>query len=788
MSHTSSPAQDSRKPSDRRRYARQRIKSLSYLDLGPGNGGIVLNISEGGLAVQAVGIFVDNPVLRISMQLPQSDEQLQASGQVTWTCESTREAGIQFLDLPEKTRAQIREWLSKQAPCAESRVEAGATQEKKKHVLEMRPSREPKLPIPEPARIDGMANDRFKAIFPTENASATSREFAPPVTNSSSTTSIPAATNVSPVRSESAIPRRLDIETPVTDSLAAIEQEIKATRDKLSGLLNPSRITKVVSSFTSTEPDITNEELLALFPSEKSDAISPQVNSVVATSRSDVVPIPTTSTVEPPRAHHATLSHPEAAVPIADPAPATRNFDDALTSPISSETVGPARPKAKVPAASFLLALPIPPAPDDSPLDFEDAAPPRFEVDSLTTNSMRGAESEVKPSAEPSPDMPATLGLTSPVQESRTSREVPKTELHSSPQSEIGGIRSKAAAPVAISPAVAPIISAPGISKSRLGKSASAQARVKSPLEGILSGTRIPRAAEKRPTEDSRISSSFWMNSRTLVRTASRPAAVFGLIFVVLLVVWMAFEQGAFDGLRGKMSSSTSSPVVDTTPRVPDEAVAVRTPEAQKMRQEADGSARQELPSGVSASVAPPEKPQRQAQSGQLTEPRGPKKFVWTLSPPVFANRSIEAGSPDKESPPLVQGQPDKGYGDALSFAAIGSRDSSAKLAPPPPSSHGPEQGDRLVACSLLYRVEPVYPPEAAQSGIEGNVKLRAVIGRNGRVIGLGLISGPSELVSAAMGAAREWRFLPGLLNGEPVESETDINIEFRLSHEAARQ
>ncbi len=92
------------------------------------------------------------------------------------------------------------------------------------------------------------------------------------------------------------------------------------------------------------------------------------------------------------------------------------------------------------------------------------------------------------------------------------------------------------------------------------------------------------------------------------------------------------------------------------------------------------------------------------------------------------------------------------------------------------------------MASSLLYRVEPMYPPEAVQNRIEGTVKLRAVIGRDGRVRGLGLVSGPPPLVSAAMSAAREWRFIPALLNGEPVESETDINIEFRLSHEAARQ
>ena len=91
------------------------------------------------------------------------------------------------------------------------------------------------------------------------------------------------------------------------------------------------------------------------------------------------------------------------------------------------------------------------------------------------------------------------------------------------------------------------------------------------------------------------------------------------------------------------------------------------------------------------------------------------------------------------------------------------------------------------MACSLLYRVEALYPPEAAQKHIEGTVKLRAVVGRDGRVMGLGIVSGSPSLVRAAMSAAREWRYIPALLNGEPVESETDITIDFWQSHKADR-
>ena len=92
-----------------------------------------------------------------------------------------------------------------------------------------------------------------------------------------------------------------------------------------------------------------------------------------------------------------------------------------------------------------------------------------------------------------------------------------------------------------------------------------------------------------------------------------------------------------------------------------------------------------------------------------------------------------------------------------------------------------------MLSPSLLYRVEAVYPPEAIAKHVEGTVKLNAVIGRDGHVMGLGVVSGPALLVPSALSAAKEWRYVPALLNGEPVETQTDITIEFHLPTDAAR-
>ncbi|HTU34004.1 MAG TPA: TonB family protein [Candidatus Acidoferrum sp.] len=88
---------------------------------------------------------------------------------------------------------------------------------------------------------------------------------------------------------------------------------------------------------------------------------------------------------------------------------------------------------------------------------------------------------------------------------------------------------------------------------------------------------------------------------------------------------------------------------------------------------------------------------------------------------------------------------------------------------------------DRYNPCHLTYRVDPVYPLQAQQQGIEGNVKIHVVIAADGTVQSEKLISGPPQLVPAALDAAKYWRYLPALLNGQPVPTEKDVEIAFHL-------
>jgi protein TonB len=82
----------------------------------------------------------------------------------------------------------------------------------------------------------------------------------------------------------------------------------------------------------------------------------------------------------------------------------------------------------------------------------------------------------------------------------------------------------------------------------------------------------------------------------------------------------------------------------------------------------------------------------------------------------------------------------------------------------------------------LIRKVQPTYPPLARQARIQGQVLLQAEISKDGTIQNLRLISGHPMLTSAAIDAVKQWRYKPYILNGEPVEVETQITVNFTLS------
>jgi len=101
---------------------------------------------------------------------------------------------------------------------------------------------------------------------------------------------------------------------------------------------------------------------------------------------------------------------------------------------------------------------------------------------------------------------------------------------------------------------------------------------------------------------------------------------------------------------------------------------------------------------------------------------------------------------------------------------------------PPRPTQQRIRQGGSVQAALLVNKVTPVYPPLARQTRISGTVRLHAIISKTGSVESLEVLSGHPLLVRAAMDAVQQWRYKPTLLNGEPVEVDTTIDVIFSLN------
>jgi protein TonB len=88
----------------------------------------------------------------------------------------------------------------------------------------------------------------------------------------------------------------------------------------------------------------------------------------------------------------------------------------------------------------------------------------------------------------------------------------------------------------------------------------------------------------------------------------------------------------------------------------------------------------------------------------------------------------------------------------------------------------------RIAEANLVYDVPPQYPPEAGRARLEGPVVLMAVIGQDGNVKDVRVESGLPILARAAIDAVKQWRYKPYVIDGEPVEVDSRITINFTLS------
>lgn len=100
-----------------------------------------------------------------------------------------------------------------------------------------------------------------------------------------------------------------------------------------------------------------------------------------------------------------------------------------------------------------------------------------------------------------------------------------------------------------------------------------------------------------------------------------------------------------------------------------------------------------------------------------------------------------------------------------------------------PVRSKSPVVISHLAEGMLIMRVDPIYPRMASLANIQGAVQLHAIIAKDGTIQSLSVMNGAPMLAAAAIDAVRQWRYKPYLLNGEAVEVETTITVNFKKTN-----
>lgn len=178
-------------------------------------------------------------------------------------------------------------------------------------------------------------------------------------------------------------------------------------------------------------------------------------------------------------------------------------------------------------------------------------------------------------------------------------------------------------------------------------------------------------------------------------------------------------------------------------------------------------------PPPAAAPVVKQVKVQTELDNGQLRTPTAiPKKIAMIK----------EEEAPPSASAGVVGGVPGGVPGGQMG-GVIGGIISSTPVAVPhvaTPQRVRVSQG--VTEGLILKKVQPTYPPLARSARIQGQVVLQAVIGKDGSIQNLRAVSGHPMLQPAAIDAVKQWRYKPYFLNGEPVEVDTQITVNFTLA------
>jgi protein TonB len=200
------------------------------------------------------------------------------------------------------------------------------------------------------------------------------------------------------------------------------------------------------------------------------------------------------------------------------------------------------------------------------------------------------------------------------------------------------------------------------------------------------------------------------------------------------------------------------------------------------------------VPDKLTAVPPPPPAPRTQTPPEQPKAVAGPAVTAAPPKPESLAARLRAAEPQEMPAPPTLESSSNALAGSApvttipqvapptAQMPAAPPKPAPARAQPvPPPAPAVPARGGQVHEARLIKRIAPNYPNLARQEHISGVVRLLATVGKDGRVKKTSVLSGPPLLRQAATEAVQHWLYSPALLDGEPVEVETQVDVSFTM-------
>ena len=794
---------------ERRACPRFRVSSLMYIDIGNINGGVVTSLSENGLAFTAAATLRNSELgdgaLQLRIQFPGIPEAVEASGEIVWTSSSGKEARVQFVELEDKAREQIRSWISDQTAFDGLRAE---------------PPKLPKMQLPNP---------RAKARGPRFSFA----DVASSRVDSEGETEVEEFPEIAKVPGELP-PLQSQVLTfaKASEVVASVFESTAFTEDRIGKILSHTN-----EQTTQTTPDQNLQSQHPLSIPERRQHSRRQnllfTYAVLGEDNGGLV---------------FNLSEGGLALTAAAPLQEDHLKKIRVRFPDSEDWIETSGRLAWKNDSGKEVGIEFTGLPEDARLRIRE-----WVLQEEPAGGFRLEEGEARRSQNPLQELPSFI---EPDGSSADSGEAPasfeeqpfENQAVEERNFENGASASDTSSSALFRTGIKGILERASVIRRaakikpprRPAHSAKAKTRVASKALSIAAGVALAVGGwmfyqRSFSNEPSGTIAQTEPNPQSLQEATQRPDVAKTEVHTAGPVTDPPVHSDENDSKQPRMakpsvpqinsaapntSKTTASPgsnfdrVAKEKPRSKQAVAGVPPTNLQRSldhsqraapSQRGQGTRAQQLT--ASAPIPTPETKLSENKRAETTfvqtKPAESKPVQLAQALPTFNSSKVANAPPnlnsnppqpaaappvdlEKEKPPIALKQPE---------APIVRTPVVTVSFDPYPSiridktkgSKKSHQGKSLQMGRLLSRVDPIYPEEAKQQGVEGTVRVHAIFNREGAVQSVTSLSGPPLLAPAAMNAVRQWRYSQTILGGQAMETEEDVTVQFRLANSASK-